>query len=73
MESLFKIHAIGIVAKDIVEDEHYIDIYPIELHPTVDGDPSIINDTTAEIIDNDGNDETIVVNKGNIKKEMDII
>ena len=34
----FTLHSLGVVAKDIIEDSMYVEIYPAELHPRKDGE-----------------------------------
>ena len=61
-KSKFHLVAIGVAAKDKVEDEVYIDVYPAELQPVKDGEISDTDEKNDTIVDNDGNFE-VVVNK----------
>ena len=67
-ESLLKPFSIGIVARDILEDDLYVDIAPIELHPNLDGEltsPTEYSNTIASATDEV---EVIKVTKTNLIK-----
>jgi len=67
-ESLLKMFSLGYVAKDIPEDEVYIDIYPIELHPNIDGEITTPNPIEHDAVDSDGNIDSLVVIKTTLIK-----
>jgi len=65
-ETVLKTMSIGIVAKDIKEDEVYVPIYPIELYPDVDGEVTLDNVLSNKITDTSGGVSDIKVSKGAI-------
>lgn len=67
-ESLLKRYSLGLVAKDILEDEVYIDVYPIELTPTADGEVTTLIDQQHTVTDAIGGISNILVTKANVLK-----
>ena len=59
---------IGQVAKDILEDEFYVDIYPIELHPNKAGEVTTQDTLDGVVNDISGNVESIIVMKSSLIK-----
>jgi len=66
--SNFHIVSLGYVAKDIVEDDLYIDVYPVELHPGVVSEISEATEVKASNSDVDSKQENIKVVKSAMVK-----
>lgn len=58
---MFSGFGLGRVANDIEEDDQYVDIYPIEIHPNKDGDVTSADKITETVSDIDGVFETTQV------------
>jgi len=64
---VFKVYSLGYVAKDIAEDEMYIDVFPIELLPSTNTELSVEDGIERDIVSGDNN-ESISVIKGSLIK-----
>jgi len=67
-QSLFRNISIGIVVKDILEDDLYVDIAPIEIQTSIDGELSATNDLEHTSISPDGTIANIKVIRSDIIK-----
>jgi len=66
--SLLEVMSVGLVAKDIIEDDMYVDIYPIELYPNVDGEVTTETMLGNDVTDIAGAVENIKINKSALIK-----
>jgi len=69
-ESLLTCVSIGVVARDILEDDMYVDIYPIEIQPNKNGETSKKRGGTVASDKNSG-ELTVVDNLSSSVKDMD--
>jgi len=67
-ESLLKLWSLGIVTKDILEDDLYVDIAPIEIHASIDGELSATTDIKHKATTSDGVISNINVTQSDIIK-----
>jgi len=67
-ESLLKTVSVGIVARDILEDDLYVDVYPIELHPGRDGELTRVTKHKNVITDTYDNIEHLNVTQTDLIK-----
>jgi len=66
--SKYRLISIGVVAKDKVEDEVYIDVYPAEIQPVKNGEISEPEPKNTTIVDDIGNFEVVVDSKTTLFK-----
>jgi len=66
--SKYRLIAIGVVAKDKIEDDNYIDVYPAEIQPVKDGEISEVISATDTIVDHTGKIEIVVNSKTTLIK-----
>jgi len=66
--SLLRNISIGIIVKDILEDDLYIDIAPIEIQTGIDGELSVTNNLEHTVISPDGTIANIKVTRSDIIK-----
>jgi len=67
-ESLLRHVSIGVVAKDILEDDMYVDISPLEIQPAIDGDLTSLTKHSNTVTSPDGNITVVKVDQTNLIK-----
>jgi len=67
-ESLLKVYSLGVVARDILEDELYVDIAPIEVQTNIDGDLTVGSSISAMTTDMVGNVSNINLERSDLIK-----
>jgi len=67
-KSSFKLESIGFVAKDKIEDDEYIDVYPAEIQPGKNLELSEVEDKNDVAIDKDGNVDIVINTKSTLIK-----
>lgn len=63
--SKYTIYSLGYVAEDKDTDDLYVNVYPIEITPDNDGDLNSIKNISTSVVDNDGKNLSVSVNKSN--------
>jgi len=67
-ESLLKTYSLGVVARDILEDELYVDIAPIEVQTNIDGDLTLGSNIKAMTTDMSGGTDSINLDRTDLIK-----